>query len=102
MVVLNGQERRFGLEGMALGGSQVPTFTALPTLSSPCISLSFSSTAGQTLFPVALQLEKPCSKARPVSYLSVPSLGEAQSLRSGELSVSPTLRWTGGCPMSPG
>lgn len=80
---------------MALGGSLVSTFAALPTLGSPCTSLPLSSKAGQTPFPVALQTGKAMFKARPGSYLSLPSLSEAQSLSSGGLSVSATVRWTG-------
>lgn len=34
-------------------------------------------------------------EARPVSHLGMPSPNEAQDLGSGELNVSPTLRWMG-------
>lgn len=51
-----------GLEGMALDGSLIRRFTALPALSSPCISLPYPFPiphphlqAGHVLFPAALQ-----------------------------------------------
>lgn len=74
---------------MALVDSLITTRTPLPTLALPAFSCNPTPKSWQALFPAALQIGKACSKAGPVSYLSVPSANEAPSPDSGGLSVSP-------------
>lgn len=96
-MVFDGQEQELrlsdsllGLEEMALGSSLMPTFTALPTLGSPCISLPPSPPpkASQALFPAALRIGEAAFQGWALS--AVPYPNEAQTLGSGVLSVCPT------------
>lgn len=98
---------------MALGSFLAPRFTAFPF---PGLSLNFPASPPtpykqvKPCFQQPWRLEKPYSisvvdtfliqspvlkEARLVSHLGMPSPNEAQDLGSGELNVSPTLRWMG-------
>lgn len=75
---------------MALGGSLICRFTALPTLSSPCLSLPYPSPPPPAPKPVMHCFQQPCRVEKPCYTFPMPILscaqeGQARALSGGAL-----------------